>query len=264
MSPCRCRIVCRVGMFLGGGALILAVFSPLTSPVPAPLRPFFLGITTSIATLALTLLFVQWDNLRLGDVGIAPSKWSPPRFALGFLIGLLLVALSASIQTTVGHARWARTPDVGFVSVTTTLFSVIALASREELAFRGYPLRRLEHQFGLWPAQITIALVFALEHWLGGWPISNAVFGAGIGSLVFGMAAIATKGLALPIGLHAAWNFGDSMIGQNYFPGLWHAIIQDQHAGQLQTLIITSYLIPMSLAFLLFWFWHRRMMAARN
>src|SRR5205814_5127242 len=67
----------------------------------------------------------------------------------------------------------------------------------------------------------------SLEHVAGGSTWLHAFFGAGVGSLLFGMAALATRGLALPIGLHAAWNFGDWVHGGKDSIGLWHPIVAD-------------------------------------
>ncbi|HEY1685484.1 MAG TPA: type II CAAX endopeptidase family protein [Tepidisphaeraceae bacterium] len=237
---------------------MLAVISPLTPKLSGAWPLVFLGTAASFGVFGLTMLFVRWEGLRLRDVGAAPGLRSLLRFVVGFVTGLLLVALSAAIQTVVGHLRWVRTPGVGLGSVIITILGFTALASREELAFRGYPLRRLERSFGVWGAQFIVAAVFALEHWVGGWSLSRAILGAGVGSLVFGMAAIATRGLALPIGLHAAWNFGDSMIGQNYSAGFWKAIVENGQAERFQSLITISYLIVMGLALLGFCVWHRQ------
>jgi len=101
------------------------------------------------------------------------------------------------------------------------------LAVREELAFHGYPLQRLKSIFGIWGAQLIVAFVFAFEHVLGGSTWQLALLGAGVGSLLFGMAAIATRGLAMPIGLHAAWNIGDWIRGGKGSVGFWKPIVED-------------------------------------
>jgi membrane protease YdiL (CAAX protease family) len=256
-GPRRWRVLCRVALFLIGCAVILAVASPLTQKLPGRWPLVFLGTLTSLGTFALTVFFVRWEGISLKDVGAALGRRSLPLFAFGLLIGLFLVALSVSIQTVAGHLHWVRTPGLGFSSVTLTLAGFIALACREELGFRGYPLRRLECSFGLWGAQIFVALAFSLEHWLGGWPLSRAVLGAGVGSIVFGMAAIATRGLALPIGMHAAFNLANSMIGQGYPTGLWKVAVGQGQEGRMQNLINFSYLVSMGLALLAFWLWHR-------
>lgn len=151
----------------------------------------------------------------------------------------------------------SRTGNHLYTATTITLLTDIALSCREELGFRGYPLRRLERSFGLWEAQIIVALVFALEHMAGGWPWERALLGAGVGSLLFGMAAIATEGLALPIGLHAAWNFGDWMLGGKGSAGLWKPVVEEGRQGRAQ-LVGTAYLVAIGSATFAFWIWNRR------
>jgi membrane protease YdiL (CAAX protease family) len=257
-QPRRWRVLGRVVLFILCCAVILAVVSPLMSKLPGAWPQFVLGAVASLGAFALTVLFVRWEGLCLEEVGAAPGRRSLPRFVFGFLIGLLLVALSASIQTAAGHLQWVRTPGAGFGSTIITLLGFVALSCREELAFHGYPLRRLQPFFGLWGAQMIVAMVFALEHKAGGWPLSRALLGAGAGSLVFGMAAIATRGLAVPIGVHAAWNFGDWILGGKESPGLWNAVITKGQEGNAQSLRTVSYLAAMGLAMLAFWLWHRR------
>jgi len=89
--------------------------------------------------------------------------------------------------------------------------------------------------------QRIVALVFALEHRVGGYSWSNAVFGAFVGSLLFGMASLATRGLALPIGLHAAWNFGQWIIGEKESPGLWKPAIPGGPSASANDVALISY-----------------------
>jgi membrane protease YdiL (CAAX protease family) len=169
-----------------------------------------------------------------------------------------MVALWMFISMATGYLHWERAPENGAVLAAITLIAYLALASREELAFHGYPLRRLERSFGMGGAQLIVALVFALEHMVGGWPWTRALFGAGVGSLLFGMAAIATRGLAVPIGLHAAWNFGQSMMGLYGEPAIWRAVVdkgQEQYIEHVRTI---SYLAVMGSATLAFWVWKRK------
>ncbi|MEG9435147.1 CPBP family intramembrane metalloprotease [Edaphobacter sp. HDX4] len=71
-----------------------------------------------------------------------------------------------------------------------------------------------------WTAQFAVALVFALEHLAGGATWINAILGTVGGSLLFGMAAIVMRGLAVPIGLHGAWNFGQWTLGEKESSGI--------------------------------------------
>jgi membrane protease YdiL (CAAX protease family) len=138
-----------------------------------------------------------------------------------------------------------------------SLFTYVALSCREELGFRGYPLLRLKGLCGVWGAQIIVALAFAAEHMAGGLPFSRAILGAGVGSLMFGMAALATRGLAVPIGLHAAWNFGDWILGGKGSPGLWQVVVEQGQQQRAQFVGTVGYIAVMSLATIAFWMWYR-------
>jgi membrane protease YdiL (CAAX protease family) len=258
-NPHRWRALGRVLLFVLGCAAMLAVASPLTPILSGQWSQFVLGAGTSLGALALTVVFVRWEGLRLQDVGAAPGQRSLSRVAFGFLVGLLLVALRSSIVWAAGHIRWVRAPGSGFAATAIAFLAYSALSCREELAFHGYPLRRLELDFGLWRAQLIVAAVFAVEHVAGGLTWAHALLGAGVGSLLFGMAALSTRGLAVPVGLHAAWNFGDWMLGGKGSAGLWMPVIDVGWQARVDVAGTIGYFIVMGSATLAFWFWDRRM-----
>lgn len=220
----RCHALLRVSLFLIACAVLLASTAPIARQFPLLPPGVTIGALSSVGTFALTTLFTRWEGFRLADVGVAIRETSPLRFAVGFLLGLLLVALHMSVEALFGDVRWVRSEGVGLPNIATSLIIYLLLSCREELAFHGYPLRRLTPVFGLAISQLAVALVFSLEHIAGGSTWVQAFFGAGIGSLLFGMAALATRGLALPIGLHAAWNFGDWLHGGKDASGPWHPV----------------------------------------
>ncbi len=220
------------------------------------------GLEASLATLALTLLFVRWDGIRLADIGASPQRPSIGRMLLGFGIGLLLIAAQSGLFTLAEHVRWLRSDVTGYTSIISALAAYLLLACREELAFRGYPLRRLDRAFGLWTAQLMVATVFALEHRAGGYSWTNALFGAFVGSLLFGMAALATRGLALPIGLHAAWNFGQWIVGDKEMPGLWKPVLAGGPTAQADHAAMTAYVVVFAVATMAFWLYRRTSLRA--
>ena len=236
---------------------MLAAAAPLTQKLPGPWGNLVLGLVGAFGAFALTLLFVRWEGLPLQSVGAATDHGSPLRFAFGFLVGLVLVALYATVSAAAGHIRWVRATGTGFAATLMSLLIYIALSCREELSFRGYPLLCLKGFFGVWGAQIIVAVAFAAEHMAGGLPLSRAILGAGVGSLMFGMAAIATRGLAVPIGLHAAWNFGDWILGGKGSPGLWRAVGDEGQQQRAQLAGTIGYLSVMALATFAFWMWYR-------
>jgi membrane protease YdiL (CAAX protease family) len=256
----RWYVLGRVALFIVACAVVLAAVSPIAAKMPGRWPELLTGLLSSLGAFALTLLFVRWERLNLDDVGAAVNARSVMRLASGFLIGLLLVALWAAILAASGSMRWARASGGGLSSAVIALAAYLALACREELAFRGYPLRRLDERFGFVFAQLFVALVFAAEHKLGGWPWSRALAGAGVGALLFGMAAIATRGLAVPIGLHAAWNFGQWALGLYGGPAFWKPFASQGHQERAPFAESVTYIGVFGSATLAFWLWRRRSM----
>jgi membrane protease YdiL (CAAX protease family) len=249
----RWSVLAHVFLFMLGCALVLIVISPIASRIALPWSPAIVGLAASLATLILTLIFIRWDGIQLSDIGASPTRGSIQRLLLGFTAGLSLVVAQTGLFTIAEHVRWIRSDVTDAKPIVIALVTYLLLACREELAFRGYPLRRLNRSFGAWTAQLVVALVFALEHRAGGYSWANALFGVFVGSLLFGMAALATRGLALPIGLHAAWNFGQFIIGEKESPGLWKATIPGGPSASADHVALIAYVTVFGLATLAFW-----------
>lgn len=222
------------------------------------------GVITSICTFALTVLFLRWNKLSLADAGADPSRGSIFRLLAGLIGGLFLVVMQLCLLLSAGHITLQRTHGVGLASIGVALLTYMALACREELAFHGYALRQLEQPFGLWIAQFIIAIVFALEHVAGGVTWIHAFTGAAIGSLLFGMAALATRGLAVPIGMHAGWNFGQWVLGGKDCSGLWRQVVAPGLAGRAELNVSLSYIVVFLFATLAFWILYRKAKQRRD
>jgi hypothetical protein len=176
---------------------------------------------------------------------------------VGFGIGLLLVAIHTVITASVAPIRWVRAEDPTISRTLMWFFIFVFFATREEWTFRGYPLRVLAARWGPWPAQITLAIVFGMEHALGGATWQNAMLGAGAGALLFSTAALASGGLALPIGMHVAWNFGDWLRGGRGGGGLWDIVVVDGLTDRADWVALGTYLTLVAAASLGFDRWGR-------
>jgi len=259
-------VIARVALFLFACAVCLAAAAPWVKNVASPWKELLLGAILSALAFVLTAVFVRWDRkpfaLGLAEVG----AWSPPgerrgaaaRFGVGFGLGLALVAITTAAMGVFGGARFELAKDARFVEWGAALLGYVLLSSREELAFRGYPLFRLRAVLGDWPALIIVALIFAAEHRLGGWDWGRAMYGAGVGSLVFGMAALATRGLALPIGIHAAWNFGQWAVGLRGDGAPLKATVLPADQAHFDLVHSMSYVIVMVGAGVGIWVWKTR------
>ncbi|MEO1012888.1 MAG: hypothetical protein AAFX53_16435, partial [Bacteroidota bacterium] len=98
----------------------------------------------------------------------------------------------------------------------------------------------------------------ALEHWAGDYTFKNAFLGSSAGAILFGIATLATKGIALPTGLHMAWNFGLWCFGFN-FPGIiWQRIIEKESEAANEPFVWMIYLTVMGLSILGFYLYGRK------
>lgn len=250
------RVMARALLFIVACAVTLAIVGSLASTLSDAKRLLATGVVSAVAAYVLCRVFLRWDRLGPDDVGVAIEPWSVVRFALGFATGLLLVGLWAASCAVVGRGRWVLGPAPSARRFGLIALAYVALATREELAFRGYPLRRLAHCCGPAVAQVVVAVLFALEHRIGGssWP--DALLGVGVGSILFGAAALATRGLAVPIGLHAAWNIGQWALGLKGEQGLW-ALVTPQSPASAYRIALGSYVVVTSLAAVGFLAWQR-------
>jgi hypothetical protein len=94
------------------------------------------------------------------------------------------------------------------------LFLFAGVAATEELLFRGFVFQRLISGVGQWPTQLITAAFFLLTHlnnpgMTGGVKVMASV-NIFLASILFGLAFIRTRGLAMPLGLHwmANWMQG--------------------------------------------------------
>lgn len=143
----------------------------------------------------------------------ALKTW-PNYFMFGSVLGLLLMLFPAIILMLSGHVSWNSQLNVASVLPGLSLFAAVAIA--EELVFRGFFFQRLIAGLGLWPAQLLMAAYFTLNHWdnpgMTGTVKILASINLFLASILFGLAYIRTRSLAMPIGLHLMLNFTQGTI----------------------------------------------------
>ncbi|MEK9506127.1 type II CAAX endopeptidase family protein [Gemmatimonadota bacterium CCK-12] len=189
------------------------------------------GFASSVLLLALSRLLHRGSDDRAAPAD-APSGFGLNALAVGLLIGMASFAVHlAVVRTFGGPIRFERVAGVGAVATGAYFLRFLATSCMEEIGFRGYPLRRLEPAIGSWPAVIVTAVVFGLSHLSYGWDLQTIALGVIPGGLLWGMSALATRGLAVPIGLHAAWNFAGWTAGSRSEVGLFRMIVSDEAGG---------------------------------
>jgi len=141
-------------------------------------------------------------------LGAFDWKW-PSQLAIGLGAGAALMAIPAAFLAAGNWVTWRMNADWA-ETIGATLLMLAAAAAAEELLFRGFLFQRLIDGLGAWPAQLLIAALFTLTHSdalaeLGplGYLAGANIFAA---SILFGLAYLRTRSLALPLGLHFAAN----------------------------------------------------------
>lgn len=167
----------------------------------------------------------------LGKLSMARLK----EFVMGGLMGSALMLIPAFLLQAFGwiDLQW-NSKDVSSLVSSLFLFAGVALA--EELLFRGFVFQRLISGLGVWPAQFLIAVFFLLTH------LNNPGMSGGIkvlasiniflASILFGLAYLRTRSLAMPLGLHwmANWMQGGVLgfgVSGTESTGLWKPVFGD-------------------------------------
>ena len=180
------------------------------------------GFLSAIASLWLAgRLF---DRRRLVDFGLRLDRHSWLDFLIGLVLGGLAITAAMLVSLVLGWAKITDTlvaPETmlgrGFV-LNFIAFALLVLlaAALEELLCRGYLLTNLAEGFHFartGPGWAIVAAVLLSSGLFGMTHVTNpnanvmGTVSALLGGLITAVGYVMTGRLALPIGLHATWNF---------------------------------------------------------
>jgi len=169
------------------------------------------------------LFFSVWvmskiEKRSFADYGLPLSEAFGKRFwqgiPFGFLaLSLLLAVIAALHGFSLGGAEIGGTQAVKYGALFGVCFILVGIF--EEFSFRGYMQATLGSGIGFWPAAILLSILFGAIH-LGN-PGEAKIGGLMAGSfgLVAAFSLWRTGNLWFPIGMHAAWDWGET-----YFYGV--------------------------------------------
>jgi membrane protease YdiL (CAAX protease family) len=247
----------RVLLFSLCCVIILILCSTSTKNISSKFTDHLSILSATILTFILILIFLKWEKLKLDDVGIMPGKHSIFRFLCGYTIGFGIAASQALIVLFYGHFQLKLVSGISIIDILSPLLLYFFIACREELVFRSYSLRSMNISLGPILALTVIGIIFIIEHVAGGMTWKMAILGSGAGSILFGVSALKTKGLALPLGLHSAWNFGQWSFGFKNKAGIWQAIVEKGYESEIENVGLTAFLLVMGIAVAGLFFYYR-------
>ncbi len=201
---------------------LLAVASILIRHIPAHLERYAYGIAGTIIAFVLTCIFLRLQKRSFQSIGLDLRRGTVLRFSGGF-------ALGAALTTVIFLALYITTPiylkpipNAAIGAFLIPALALLPLSLMEEICFRGYPFALLKESWGVWGCQITISVLFALYHVVGGQSLLVSFLGPGVWAFVFGAGALYSKGIAFPTGIHFAAHFLLAAMGQKErIPSIW-------------------------------------------
>jgi membrane protease YdiL (CAAX protease family) len=215
------RATLFVAMFLflvsfGGSALRLLHLSVLVQA--GPITPFILGAQEGLAALcsiAAALIMSRLERRRFGDYGMPLRQAFGKNFWLGTVWGIAAIsALMLVIRELGGYSfgmvDLSPSAVIRYGLEWAAVFFLVGIY--EEFFFRGYLQFTLSSGMGFWPAALLLSLAFGAVHLRnpGEGPVGAlSVFVIG---MFFCFTLRRTGALWLAIGMHAAYDFGETYL----------------------------------------------------
>jgi len=208
---------------------LLVIFSFAKGFIPNEFERLAHGVIGTLAAFFATVLFLRIDRNRFSSIGLTFERNTVVKFLVGVITGVVimgLLAMSVIYFTNVEIKVNQESNLLHFLLVTAPL---LPLAFMEELGFRAYPLQILKDRIGIRLSIIITSILFGLYHIVNGWSIASSFYGPAVWGLIFGLAAIYSKGIAMPTGIHYAANLTTSAFGaKNTIASIWTVTQPDE------------------------------------
>jgi hypothetical protein len=171
----------------------------------------------------LVVLFASWvmsriEHRRIADYGLPLRRAFRRQFWQGIVIGFAAITVLLGSMRLAGVFRFGTIGLRGFEAYEYgALWGLVFLfvGFFEEFCFRGYPLFTLTTGITFWPSAILLSAFFGLIHYGTAGESRIGALEAGLTGLLFCLILRRTGDLWMPIGFHAAWNWGEA-----YFYGV--------------------------------------------
>ncbi|HVB58219.1 MAG TPA: type II CAAX endopeptidase family protein [Candidatus Acidoferrales bacterium] len=226
-GPAELRAGWRLLIFFAVLAILFLIGILLTRMIAngRVTRPSFnpLDLLSGEALSFLVVLLASWimakmEGRTIADYGLPRRGAFGGRFWQGIVIGFAsITALLVSLRVAGvfhfgmiglhGAAIWEYAALWGAVLLCVGFF--------EEFAVRGYALFTLTTGIGFWPAAIVMSVFFGYLHHSNSGESIVGTFNAGAVGFLFCLLLRRTGDLWMPIGFHAAWDWGET-----YFYGV--------------------------------------------
>jgi membrane protease YdiL (CAAX protease family) len=206
--------VLRVGLFV----LIVIMAAILLPLLLIPIADYYAGAALTVfgaGSIANAIVYRIYERGSLMDAGLEWTAASRRNLLLGLSLG---VGFGAVVVICLLSFRLAHLQAVGSVSWPSLTFVTIVLlfgAVGEELMFRGYAFQTLVPKIGKFATLLPMAVLFGIVHMSNVGVTPLAVLNTVAWGLLLGYAALKSRGLWLPVGIHYGWNWIHPLLGAN-------------------------------------------------
>jgi membrane protease YdiL (CAAX protease family) len=245
------KSISKAILFCAVFTALFTVFSFAKSFIPNNLERLAHGIIGTIAAALTTIVFIRIDKKNFAEIGLKPNRKTIVHFFSGFGTGIMLMVPIALGIIYFSDLTLEWNSDSSIISFLWITLYLIPLAFLEELAFRAYPLEILKNTINIRYSIILTSILFALYHIANGWSVTSAFMGPAIWGLIFGIAALYSKGIAMPTGIHYAANLSTLALGANDFPHSVWKIRQKYPIDRVEQGMDWNMIIPAIILFLI-------------
>lgn len=168
-----------------------------------------------VAAFAPALFLAKLEMQPFGVYGLPIRRAFKKEFWLGIAWGLAAISVLLLAMRGLGVFNFGGIAQHGFrvlkfAAFWGAMFLVVGLY--EDFLFRGYSLLTLAEAIGFWPAAVLLSATFGSIHlWNPGESVIGALGAACIG-LFFCLTLRRTGTLWFAVGMHAAWDWGESFL----------------------------------------------------
>jgi uncharacterized protein len=201
---------------LGGSALRSLHLSVLVQP--GPLTPYVLGAQEGLAALcsiAAALIMSRLERRCFGDYGMSLTQAFGKNFWLGAVwgtaaISALMLVIRAFGGYSFGMVDLSPSGVVRYALEWAAVFCLVGIF--EEFFFRGYLQFTLSSGMGFWPAALLLSLAFGAVHIHNQGETLVGVLSVFVIGMFFCFTLRRTGTLWFAIGMHAAYDFGETYV----------------------------------------------------
>jgi membrane protease YdiL (CAAX protease family) len=162
------------------------------------------------AVFAASLVMARIERRRLADYGL---PWPPTTgFLKGVVAGIATLSLLVVLLVMTGSLKVTGAAlslvELGWAVAYALVFLMVAVL--EEFRARGYAFVALTGWFGFWPAALVTSAYFASTHIGNPGESPLGIVNAGLMGLLLALLLRRGGNLWMPIGFHAAWDWGET------------------------------------------------------